>query len=157
MENPMIEGKKRPEFLTVLCVLTFINSAFWVFVYTILSFMGNPAFVEKMTELMEEQGREMPETFTSMMEHATAIGSTSIVLIIISLVGAIMMFKLNRTGFYLYALAQVAMLFVAPMFLGFEAFSKWGLIFTAGFIVMYAVNLKHMNKCECAPCAAKEE
>lgn len=157
MENPMIEGKKRPEFLTVLCVLTFINSAFWLLMYTIFSFMGNPVFVEKMTELMEEQGREMPEAFTSMMGHATAIGSINIVLTIISLVGAIMMFKLNRTGFYLYSLAQVLMIFVVPFFMGMETFSYTSLILPVVWIAMYGANLKHMNKCGCATCGSAGE
>jgi len=153
----MIEGNKRPEFLTTICVLTFIGSGFGILAGIVSLFMSNPAIVEAMENVMENSGQEMPEMFSQTLEHAAAMGSINIVLSIMSLVGAIMMFKLNRTGFYLYALAQVAMLFVAPMFLGFEAFSKWGLIFTAGFIVMYAVNLKHMNKCECAVCGEKEQ
>lgn len=157
MENPMIEGNKRPEFLTTICVLTFIGSSFSILGGIVSLFMSNPVVVEAMETAMENSGQEMPEMFSKTFEHAASIGAISIVLSIMSLVGAIMMFKLNRTGFYLYTIAQVAMLFVSPIFLGFEAFSKWGLIFTTGFIVMYAVNLKHMNKSECAACGSVEE
>lgn len=145
MENEIIEEKKRPDFLTFLCVLSFINSAFWIICYTVFSFMGNPVFLTKVNEAIENAGQDVPEEFSAMMEHAGSIGASNVVLTIISLVGAVLMFKLNKTGFYLYALAQASMLLVAPLIMGMSKFSFLSLILSAIWIGMYAANLKYMN------------
>jgi len=66
-----------------------------------------------------------------------------------SITGAILMFQLKRTGFYIYTTAQILLLFVTPAFIGFNLFVNMGLmfgsIFTVLFIALYAINLKKMN------------
>jgi hypothetical protein len=58
------------------------------------------------------------------------------------------MWGLKKMGFYLYLIAQILMLIIPFIFLptlvamaGFIV----GIIFTAAFIIMYAVNLKHLS------------
>ena len=145
MENQIIEEKKRPDFLTFLCVLSFINIAFWIVFYTMFSFMGNPGFLSKITEALESTGKELPEEFGAMMQHAGSIGVSNVALSIISLVGVILMFKLNKTGFYLYVFAQLLILFVYPIIIGMNQFSFFSLILPAIWIGIYASNLKYMN------------
>jgi len=61
-----------------------------------------------------------------------------------------MMWKLKKTGFYIYVIGEIA-----PVILPFVLFGGFGvlgtmalvmgLIFPIAFIIMYALNLKHMS------------
>ena len=71
------------------------------------------------------------------------------ILSIVSLTGAILMFRLKRIGFCFYTAAQVLMLVVTPLFIGFSWVAMAGVIFSGIlaliFIIMYALNLKYMR------------
>ncbi len=82
--------------------------------------------------------------------HAREIAIMQLVLSIISLLGAVLMFRLRRIGFYFYVAAQILMLFVLPYFAGFSSVVVIRLMGSAFvslvFIVMYAVNVKYMDQ-----------
>jgi CHASE2 domain-containing sensor protein len=67
----------------------------------------------------------------------------SILLSIIGLVGVILMWKLQKKGFFIYTGAGILGL-ILPLILG-AGFSVFGAIITFAFIAMYALNLKHMK------------
>lgn len=170
MENPFEEqqsGRQRPQFLTVLCILTFIGSGWGVLsnLFSIFTAdMLNDSYVQMeqySTLLGEMEGGELPSFWanflTSSMEmaqiarvHAREIATMQLVLGIVSLLGAVLMFRLHRVGFYLYAAAQILMLFVFPYFAGFSSvviLSLFGsVLFTVVFIAMYAVHIKYMSR-----------
>ncbi len=73
----------------------------------------------------------------------TMIFGIGLVLTLIGLVGVIMMWKLKKTGFYVYTGTQLLGI-VVPIVMGGE-FGLWGAIFSAVFIVLYGMNLKHMS------------
>jgi len=77
------------------------------------------------------------------------ISLTRFLLYAASLTGAILMFQLKKSGFYLYTTAQILLLFVAPAFIGFNLFVNIGILFSSFFallfIALYAINLKKMN------------
>ena len=52
--------------------------------------------------------------------------------------GVLLMWKLKRSGFYLYLLAQIAIVAYPLILLGKEAFSSVSLIFSVLFVVLYA-------------------
>jgi hypothetical protein len=54
-----------------------------------------------------------------------------------------MMWKLKKTGFYVYTGAQLAGI-IAPIVMG-SSFGTMGAIFSVLFIVLYGMNLKHMS------------
>ena len=89
------------------------------------------------------------ETFQTTAIHAKEIATMNLVLSLMSLLGAILMFNQRRLGFYFYAVAQVLMLFVIPYFAGFSMMTVIGTVgsgfITLIFIILYAVNLKHMH------------
>ncbi len=169
MENPFEEqqnGRRRPVFLTVLCILTFIGSGWGVLsnlfsIFTADALNESHIRMEQYSTLMGEMEGEELSSFwanflSSSMEmaqiammHAREIATMQLVLGIVSLLGAILMFRLSRLGFYLYVAAQVLMLFVFPYFAGFSAVVLVSLfgsaLFTAVFIAMYAVNVRYMN------------
>ena len=170
MENPFEKQqcvRLRPVFLTVLCILTFIGSGWGILsnlfsIFTADMLNDNYIQMEQYSTLMGEvEDKGLPSFWanflTSSMEmaqvamvYAREIATMQLVLSIVSLVGAILMFRLRRVGFYLYAAAQILMLFVFPYFAGFSSVvivSLFGsALFTVFFIAMYAVNLKHMSR-----------
>ncbi len=169
MENPFDEQQKplqRPTFLMVLCILTFVGSGWGVLsnLYSVFTsgFMDNATLhmeqYSNMVNGLEDQSSAsfMSGFLNSSMEmlrataiHARGIAILSMVLNLVSLLGGILMFQLHRSGFYVYTAAQVLMLFVLPYFVGFSTLVVMGMLWSAFiaaiFIVMYALNLKHMH------------
>ena len=143
MENPFetqATRAKRPTFLTVLCILTFIGSG-WGVLGSIFNFFTADVI----------NGDLYMETYNSMVGdiESDPYGLTQSIVDHISLLGAILMFNLRRIGFFLYTAAQILMLFVMPYFAGFGFLTLVQMtlsgIVTLAFIIMYAVNLKHMR------------
>ncbi len=147
MENPFEEEKqpnKRPAFLTVLCILTFIGAGFSILSELAVLFMPS-SFMDGMSlQFAEILGEEKAEEMTASFMLASKLAPYQLVLSILSLTGAILMFQLKRMGFYLYTLAQV-LIVVLPGLMGGQ-WAIWGAAFWAIlFIVLYALNLKSMK------------
>ncbi len=164
MENPFKTEKTRPTFLTVLCILTFIGSGLNLLSSLISiatsKIATSSGFMSMIYEAMNQSMEEVPEAFVKMMdtmvettskilENGVAIGLSNTILFAASLYGAILMFNLKKMGFYIYCVAHILLLFVVPVIVGFNVFTMLGivgsLIFTAAFIIMYGVNVKHMH------------
>lgn len=165
MENPFETQSaqpRRPAFLTVICILTFIGSGWGVVsgvmklftanlmnsnmqIDTYSSMMGDVEDNSLATQMLQST----METFQTTAIHAKEIATMNLVLSLMSLLGAILMFNQRRLGFYFYAVAQVLMLFVIPYFAGFSMMTVIGTVgsgfITLIFIILYAVNLKHMH------------
>ncbi|MBC5620501.1 hypothetical protein [Butyricimonas hominis] len=163
MENPFeTEKPVRPTFLTVLCILTFIGSG-WGTVSNLFSLVAfSPeAIVAQIQQITTMTGTEgAPSWMSSFMgssiemlqttiKHAIPIYSLLTLFALMSLSGAILMFNLKRTGFYLYTFAQIAQLFVLPMYSGWNMVVMASMIvsgfFALLFIILYGVNLSKMR------------
>lgn len=160
MENPFQENEtKRPTLLTVLCILTFIGSG-WAVISNLTSlFTADIAAeqVEQSFEMMEQMEANGGNSFLSglmnssreVLPYLKPIAGINIVLALLSLFGAFLMFRLKKTGFYLYTGAQILMLFVTPAFTGFSGMILFSLVFAAVFaavfIILYSLNLKYMK------------
>ena len=165
MENPFEEQQnklQRPTFLLVLCILTFIGSGwgtlsnlFSVFTAgltdssmqmehysSMLNSMDQGAGSAVLSDILNSTMASLQATFV----HAREIAVVSLVLSVISLLGAILMFQLRRLGFYLYTAAQI----VLPYFAGFSMYVGMVMFFSGLisllFIILYAVNLKYMTR-----------
>lgn len=168
MENPFEEQQNkplRPTFLLVVCILTFIGSGwsilsnlFSVFTAGLMNSTMNMEQYSNMVGEMENGGASsfLSGFLNSSMEvlqvtaaHAREIAVMQLVLSLVSLLGAILMFRLRRMGFYLYTAAQILALFILPYFAGFSSLviigMLWSALISIIFIVMYAVNLKYMR------------
>ncbi|GAB7088236.1 hypothetical protein [Marinifilum fragile] len=160
MEIVETNPKQRPGLLTVLCILTFIGSGFGVInnlmgmiMSPIKNFLGPEFFEMALEEVQEEPARQFLERALEIgqkaIEHIFEISLTQFLLYAVSLTGAILMFQLKKAGFYVYAIAQVLLLFVPAIFIGFNLFVNIGIlfssVFTILFIALYAINLKKMN------------
>ncbi|WP_421918414.1 hypothetical protein [Marinifilum sp.] len=157
--------KKRPTFLTVLCILSFIGSGYFGLIQPIYNYATfENTYAEKMQktaealEQMEEAGMESGFFYDmaangmvqlkAMSENLEAITGANCLFALLSLIGVFLMFKLKKNGFYLYSFANVFWLLVPLALIDFDSMIMWtliGAVITAIFIILYAVNLKHMN------------
>lgn len=160
----------RPSFLTWLCILTFIGSG-WAIINSVWSYSiaGKTFFIlteqrdakadsirVDSTSFKDDHGNgffrgKIKASFEKMLTKENiqkqAIGKFLAALF--TLAGAILMWKLKRTGFYLYIVGVIIGIIV-PFYLfgndliavGASSFSTFfGLIF----IALYALNLKSME------------
>jgi hypothetical protein len=152
-ENVENQGAaKRPAFLTVLCILSFIAAGISIVGLAIgaaaKGVVESAGGTTDLGDLGNLQGMEgMGEAQVALDQASAAFSWPSmigaILLTIIGLVGVIKMWKLQKQGYYIYTGAAVVGL-ILPVVLG-AGFSVFSLIITAAFVVMYGLNLKHMN------------
>jgi len=132
---------KRPPGLTILCVLTFIGSG----MSAISSF-----FVAGAYNLIPLAVKQTPvpdaEALLQMIRSAGPLFFFFMgILYLISLAGAIFMFKLKKTGFHVYTLAQLSMLILPSLMIsGFEL-PVSNLLLTGSFVLAYAVNIRFFH------------
>ncbi len=132
---------KRPQMLSILCILTFIGSGLNVFSSLFIASFFD-AFLVLAEEIGEEFGLPGMEVFLSSTPGfflITALLNSG------SFAGAIMMWRLRKVGFHLYTIAQILLL-IAPMyFLNLQSPSILDLLFSGLFIILYSTQMKHMH------------
>ena len=140
------EAAKRPVFLTVLCILSFIAAGLGILGYiTLIGAMGMVATVASGME-----GMEGMEGLSSAISSGPSAGMTWAYIIvgflttIVALFGVIKMWKLNKSGFMLYVGATVVSIIMSVVYSGFGA-AIFGIVISAAFIVMYGLNMKHLK------------
>lgn len=165
--------KKRPAFLTVLCILTWVGAgfAFISAIYGLLT-LDTVEDMMKMTKSFSRLTDSSPfvdEVFSfdfdpeKMRRFLLMANIFSLASALIRIPSAVAMWKLKKIGFYTYTIGHVltivsayfTYLYTTSMELGGIASGMMGsmavltfaisIIFAVGFVVMYAVNLKHMK------------
>ena len=152
-------AQKRPVSITILLVLSFLNAC-----WNILSSMVSYFFIPKLSTMLENgQFEEMIAPFSSINEETAKMmtdGATMLsqinpnyylillVLFIASLVGVIKMFKSDKRGLHIYAIAQICMLIDASVFVyPLQKPSPFvsDLLLTAIFILIYYLYFKRLE------------
>jgi len=152
----MYKSNKRPTFLTVLCILSFISGAITILsaIYTYSSMDKTLTATQKSIAQLEDSGIEegfiyelavkSVEKIVIMSENITFITSTSIFFATFSILGAYLMFKLQKNGFYIYCLSSIISL--APGIYLFGIIDAIvGIVIILLFIFLYTLNLKHLK------------
>ncbi len=157
--------KKRPDFLTVLCILTWVGSGI-VLIGQLIT-LATASFTKELTDIaeegmdeaMEEFAEEAPEfgsLFSNIMgqsihalEHLTELALVRIFGVLLVLAGSLMMWNLKKTGYYLFIAGKVIIIGGILIILGASAIGMMSiigpLIVAIAFIAMYGANLKAMN------------
>ncbi len=156
---------QRPTLLTIVCILSFIGGL-WGAIDGIRTGFTNKAqddlaearaAIEEGMSQLQGQGGEFAQKLMEegivmtekAAEHAKPMGIAALALSLLSLYGVWLMWNLRKQGFWYYTLAAVLGLVVPLYFLGFNMLAIMGLGFGAFvsilFIILYAVNLKHMH------------
>lgn len=138
LDNAGAGTAQRPTFLTVLCILSFIGAG--ISIIMLLLAAAAMGVIEAGVAGAEAQGAVV-ESQTGGIWLWVGI---SVVLSIVSLVGVIKMWKLQKSGFMIYAGASVAGMIVSVIMSGFGP-AIFGILVSAAFIVMYQLNTKHMK------------
>lgn len=143
---------QRPGFLTALCILTWVGCGISLIV-SIMAYIAAKAAMALAGGFSSLAGTEgekaMSELNNGMTNVYLSLGA-SVVGVLLCLFGSIMMWKLNKKGYFVYIAGQVL-----PI-IGTFAFAIPGasmgamtyvmaLIFPILFIVLYGLNLKHMK------------
>ena len=143
MEKPnFIDHRKikRPEFLTLLCILTFIYSGLQT-LSNLFMFLNKDFILENI-----EQSAFNVEDFQPILEMPPLFFLLNITLFIIVLSGAILMWNLKKVGFHIYSLSQIALLFVISIYNPFDITPFAEILMTAMFILLYYRHLKFMTR-----------
>ena len=168
-EDNGIVKKKRPNFLLVLCILTFIASGLGIII-GLVSFtgfndiestfknanVGNDPLTESIFGEIDIVGMQKIQDWVNIL---------SLIASILCLTGAIIMFKMKKIGFLPYVLGHVVAIYGGYVSIGLvkkmtemipgpagdmmSLFGGLGMIFgvviAIAFIIMYGVNLKHLK------------
>ncbi|MFT3981790.1 MAG: hypothetical protein QM687_15090 [Ferruginibacter sp.] len=153
------DGKKLPGMLNVLTILTFIGCGIGL-----LFTLATPKLMSFSKEMMQKasaSGQEMTakeaEKMQKAMEQIDVFQANMIPLIVIGLagialclVGAIMMRKLKKDGFWLYVAGQAIPFISSAVILGAGQFKEIGNIFflaiAVAFVALYATQRKYLTK-----------
>lgn len=161
----VVVPKKRPTFITVLCILSLIGSGgfgllqpLYQFVTFEKSYPEKIAQIEKGLEQMEDSGMDSGFFYDMAVnglvvlektkENLVPMTAANVIFALLSLLGIFLMFKLKKNGFYLYSVVNLFWMLVPIYFIGMEVGMMTlgiGGFITILFIILYAVNLKHME------------
>ena len=132
-------------YLRILLVLSMINGAVSAVVYlTVSAFM--PHFREAYASLPELVPEQMTTMMGRMLELPRMFYAAWGVLYALSFVGCVLMWKLHRSGFHCYALAQLLVLLLPLLFIGKGFFGLGDLMMTALFLLIYYLLLKRVRE-----------
>jgi hypothetical protein len=132
---------KRPSFLTVLCILTFIwsgwNMASNLVVGSFFDFFSK--FFAQFAETYKIPGMEILGEATPVYFFVSALFFLGCI------IGAFLMWRLKKTGFHVYTISQILLL-IAPMYFFRLPGPSWiEVLFSGVFILLYSSNIKQMN------------
>lgn len=152
--NDIAPAPARPQFLKVLCIITFVWSGILILLYLIGSmamFIGEETSATIAEKVMESNPMAQIEDPAEFLHQIGMVSLLNLFANVASLVGAILMWNLNRIGFFIYAVAEIAANFLGlGINTGTEEKSYGMLVFVIlidiAFIVMYGIHLKYMNK-----------
>ncbi len=165
--QPSKNNPSRPTFLTVLCILTFLASAYYFFTSLVGIFITNEfddsqweSISEQLAESMdgadENTSRIMQSVMDSLattlaktVENATSLGLIAMLVALLSAFGAYEMFQMRRRGFNIYVLAKFIGIIFPLIIIGVNIITAigYGIALIGGLIMvfLYNVNRKHLR------------
>jgi hypothetical protein len=151
------EKPRLPTGLNVLTILTFVGCAlglfggFWQFFTAEKSYREMVKLQDKMEEMpamvKKMMGPDALENARKTMENRVPILLLTLVGVGLCLYGAIEMRKLKKQGFMLWVAGEFLPIIGAFIFIGagmFSGFALFALLFPLVFLILYAVNKKHL-------------
>jgi len=139
--------KQLPTFLKVICILTFIGAGLNVFssVFTFYALQTKNSFSIAMLQALAANSEDID--LNTLLYNTNVNMISNFVTSLVCITGAFLMWKLNKTGYYVYVIAEICSIifpFIFPT-APISTLSFVALIFPIGFIVMYSANLKHLS------------
>ena len=137
-ENPV----GRPNLLTILCILTFIGSGIYFFssLMTFLLFDDVKAAAPEISKIWKQPGIAEMFVNTSPFFFAWMAGIS-----LLSIAGAVQMWRLRKHGFHIYTVAQILLIIVPMYFFRFPYPDLFNIMLSGVFILLYGSTLKKMK------------
>lgn len=138
-ENSKDETLKRTHLLTVLLVLSFIGGG--------LGFLSNMAIYLLHDEMLAVLSAQNMQSFmgvdvAQLLSVNPLLFLSQAIFLALSVVGAIMMWQLNRSGFHVYTISQIVLLILPKLFISGIPFPWFELSLSFLFVYLYAKSLK---------------
>jgi uncharacterized membrane protein (DUF2068 family) len=149
----------RSQFLTLLCILTFLSCAWGIADATVsllqTDAISEPTQVEK--SATPKPSKPVPQQYYEDRSSGDEPMATDPILIkklaagqlvysLITLIGAILMFRLRRVGFWIYVAGTAIGITIPIILLGFGALNmSFGVFFSLLFIGLYWLTFKEMH------------
>ncbi|MEN8225387.1 MAG: hypothetical protein ABFS05_08510 [Bacteroidota bacterium] len=130
---------KRPQLLTILCILTFIGSGMGV-----IGFLSVTVNYEASMEALRTLYADLPEA-SFLLQAPRDFFLISFILMAFSVAGAVFMWNMRKVGFHLYTSAQLIYLALPFIYFHNQANPFLNVILTALFVYLYARNLQSMR------------
>ncbi len=140
--------QERPSSLTIVCVLSALNAVYQTISNISVWGMYNKfqEFLDESSEMYEQMSDIMGDTWEQMALMYSNIFSVNrsyyllcCIFYIVSFVGVMQMWRLNKRGFHIYTIAQILILIVSTIFVYNIPNSSpiFDLIMTAIFVMFY--------------------
>jgi len=130
------EQTKRPQILTILCILSFIGSSMSGFSF----FMVYSAYDEVLPQLQEYAGKFPGMEY--ILQAPKGFFLTGFILYTFSFFGANLMWRLKKVGFHFYTAAQIAVVLLPMFYIKGFPLPVIDALVTALFIVLYFKHYK---------------
>lgn len=151
---------KRPDVISVLGVLTFVNSGIFLLLYLLMFFMmlavhkmPQDEFVTLIADAARQyvSGDDAGRVLEQMEGIARIFHTSGVSLMLIyllrtagRLIGAAGMWRGRRSGFHIYAAAQLIGLFAPHIFLPWSMLGVFGPLLAVAITALYGTQLKRM-------------
>jgi hypothetical protein len=156
---------KRPVFLTVLSIISFIGlgasimKSLFMLAFSQLNTAIYPLlqghFEKALIDVKNSDSNAVPlvqkifDSILKMIDVLPALSSLVLILSIVALTGVILMWNLRKAGYFIYSGAKLIMIFVPVMLAGpifFSIILSISIFVTSTiFIVLYGLNIKAMK------------
>lgn len=149
------DKKELPSTLNVLTILTFVGCGLGL-----IFSLASPKLLEFSRSMIEKAAQnttddlqlakleEARQTMDITQQNMIPLMGLGIAGIIACFIGAWMMRKLKKDGYYIYVIGQIVPIVGTMVFLGSTYFSDWkniiGLVIPVVFIVLYTLQKKHL-------------
>ena len=156
--NDIAAPPARPQFLKIICICSFIMCGLAILAYLFGTFLLGVS-EETALKIFERMsaGGNMQFSTDDPVEGIRALGMLCLIALgfnIVSLIGVIMMWNLNKIGFFIYLAGEfIIYFFGSDMNASTDEHKSYSgtifmIVLDLAFAVMYFLNLKHMKKKE---------
>jgi hypothetical protein len=133
--------KKRPNLLTILCILTFIYSGLGAFsnLMVFIFFDASMKFAAELVKTFKLPGMDLFLDAKPIYFAATASINA------LAIAGAIMMWQLRKLGFHIYTVSQILVILAPMYFFRLPSPDFFSILLSGVFVLLYSSNLKKMS------------
>jgi hypothetical protein len=133
--------EKRPNLLTILCILTFIGSGLNAFsnLMVFIFFDASMKFAAELVKAFKMPGMDLFLNATPIYFVVTALINA------IAVGGAIQMWQLRKLGFHIYTVSQILVILAPMFFFHFPGPDFFSIVLCGIFVLLYSYNLKKMS------------